>query len=333
MSNDSVFLSVVICAYTQDRWSGLLDAIASVQHQSQLPSEIVLVIDHNPSLFERACQEISGVKIVENHEPQGLSGARNTGIANSSGQIIAFMDEDAVASDNWLESLLGGYSNKDVLGVGGEVRPLWATSVPGWFPEEFLWVVGCSYRGLPKTLAPVRNPIGCNMTFRKDTLQAAGGFRNGMGRIGTIPVGCEETELSIRLRQIYPGATILYQPEAVIYHQVPAWRAGWSYFIRRCFAEGLSKAMVIQYVGSNDGLSSERDYTARTLPQGVIEGIKDTFSHKDINGLKRAGAIMVGLVMTAIGFVIGRVRINRTRSGMALPDTSAITETSNQFYL
>ncbi len=333
MLRNSVFLSVVICAYTQDRWSSLLEAIASVQRQSQPPSEIVLVIDHNPALFEQARQEISGVNIVENNEAQGLAGARNTGIAHSNGQIIAFMDEDAVAADNWLESLIGGYSNKDVLGVGGEVRPLWTTNMPGWFPEEFQWVVGCSYKGLPNTLAPVRNPIGCNMTFRKDVLLAAGGFRNGMGRIGTIPVGCEETELSIRLRQIFPGATILYQPEAVIYHQVPEWRIGWSYFTRRCFAEGTSKAMVTQFVGSSDGLSSERDYTAKTLPLGVLRGITDTFSQKNFNGLKRAGAIMIGLLLTTAGFVSGIIRVNRKRPGMVLPDASVIPETSRQLYL
>jgi cellulose synthase/poly-beta-1,6-N-acetylglucosamine synthase-like glycosyltransferase len=118
------------------------------------------------------------------------------------------MDEDATAAPDWLERLTHGYDSDEVLGVGGTIDPLWLTGRPAWFPAEFDWVVGCTYRGLPETANRVRNLIGCNMSFRREVFQQVGGFRSGIGRIGLRPVGCEETELCIRLNQHIRGCFV-----------------------------------------------------------------------------------------------------------------------------
>ena len=333
MSDDTLSISIVMCAYTEDRWSDLVMAISSVKRQTVPVSEIILVIDHNQSLFERAQETFRDVYVIENHDAPGLSGARNSGIACAQGQIICFMDEDAIASSSWIETLLSGYSNAQIIGVGGEVKPLWAGATPGWIPEEFYWVVGCSYTGLPETASPVRNPIGCNMSFRKDALLAAGGFRNGIGRIGTIPVGCEETELSIRIRQIFPDTTILYQPEAVVYHRVPEWRTTWSYFAKRCYAEGLSKSKVTQFVGTADGLSSERKYTSITLPKGIARGIRNTFRYGEVDGIKRAGSIVAGLMLTTSGYLIGKIGSTKPKGGPTTVNSEVAHDMSGQIIL
>lgn len=137
--------------------------------------------------------------------------------------------------------------------------------------------------------------------------QASGGFRNDMGRIGSIPAGCEETELCIRARHRFPGKTLLYQPEAKVKHRVPSIRANWRYFQSRCYAEGISKALVANYVGSGDGLASERDYTFHTLPEGVSRGINEAISQGKPAGLLRASTIIAGLLMTAAGYLVGSI--------------------------
>jgi hypothetical protein len=194
-----------------------------------------------------------------------------------------------------------------VLGVGGAIVPVWAAGRPGWFPEEFDWVVGCTYRGMPDTAAPVRNLIGCNMSFRRRVFEAVGGFRSGIGRIGTRPAGCEETELCIRVRQRWPEGVLLYEPSARVYHRVPASRARWRYFHARCYYEGRSKAAVARFVGAGDGLASERAYTLRTLPRGFALGLADALRLEDMAGLARAGTIAAGLGATAAGYLIGAV--------------------------
>ena len=302
--NNALNVSVIICAYTEDRWNDLVAAVQSVRTQSSPAHEIIVVIDHNPRLLERTRSEIPGIVVVDNSEPRGLSGARNSGLAVSRGDVIAFMDEDAAAARDWLQRLMSGYNNPDVIGVGGAIEPVWVSGRPRWFPSEFDWVVGCTYRGMPTTSAPVRNLIGCNMSFRREAFEAVGGFRSGIGRVGTRPVGCEETELCIRARQHWPEKTFLYDPEARVYHRVPSTRVGWSYFRSRCYSEGLSKALVSQFVGADDGLASERTYTFRTLPSGVLRNLAGVV-RGDLAGPLRAGAITSGLAITTIGYAVG----------------------------
>ena len=299
-------VSVVICAYTEDRWDDLVDAVASLRHQTRAPLETVLVIDHNPELLERVERELTGVVAVENSEQRGLSGARNTGVSRARGEIVAFLDDDAVADLDWCEQLSRHYADRRVIGVGGRAEAAWLEGRPSTFPEEFDWVVGCSYRGVPEVTTAIRNPIGANMSFRADVLQEVGGFRSGVGRIGTRPVGCEETEFSIRAAETRPGGTILYEPAARVSHRVPPTRGSWRYFRSRCYAEGLSKAIVAGWVGSSPALSSERAYTLRTLPLGVLRGMADAV-RGDLAGLGRAAAIVTGLAITSAGYCVGRL--------------------------
>lgn len=307
-------VSVIICAYTDRRWPVLVDAVGSALTQDPPPLEVVLVIDHNDELLAKARGQFSGdarVVVLANAERQGLSGARNTGVAQARGDVVAFLDDDAVARPGWLESLTAAYAgDAQVVGTGGVALPRWETGKPDWFPEEFLWVVGCSYVGLPTEPAPIRNPIGANMAFRRAACADAGGFSHGIGRVGKTPLGCEETELSIRVRAANDGATILQVPGAAVDHLVTAERVEWEYFRRRCWAEGLSKALVTDSVGHDAGLASERTYATRTLPLGVVRGVRDAL-RGDLHGLRRAGAIVAGLAITTAGFVRGTVARRR----------------------
>jgi len=307
MKQSAQDVSIVICTYTAARWQDLIAAVESVRAQPVSAHEIIVVVDYNPSLLERVCRQIPGVVVVENSEARGLSGARNSGIAAAGGAIIAFLDDDAIAAPDWLERLRERYTDPRVIGVGGAIRPLWQGGRPAWFPEEFDWVVGCTYRGMPRATAPVRNLIGCNMSFRREVFQSIGGFRSGIGRVGTRPVGCEETELCIRAGQHWPDRALIYEPHAYVDHRVPLGRARWDYFCSRCYAEGCSKALLARFVGTADGLASERAYTLRTLPRGVAGGLADAVRHGDPTGLARAGAILAGLAMTGMGYMAGVV--------------------------
>ena len=300
-------ISVIICAYNEKRWDDLVAAVESVRQQTLPATEIIIVIDHNPQLLKRVQDHIPDVIVVENTEVRGLSGARNSGIAVARGHIVVFLDDDAVATPGWLMFLNEAFSDPQVLGVGGPVIPLWLDKEPTWLPEEFHWVVGCTYRGMPDTTKIIRNLIGANMSFRREVFDTVGGFRSEIGRVGTQPLGCEETELCIRACQCWPQRSFLYQPHASVFHWVPGSRACWRYFCSRCYSEGISKAFVSQYVGVKDSLASERIYTFRTLPQGVLHGVIDALFHRDLSGFARAGAILSGLAMTAVGYLVGSI--------------------------
>lgn len=300
-------VAVVICAYTEARWELIVNAVGSIEGQTRPAAQLILVVDHNDTLLERARAAWPAHLVVANGHQRGLSGARNTGLDHASGMgVVAFLDDDAVAHATWLERLTAPFSHPEVAGVGGSVRPAWETGQPGWFPSEFLWVVGCSHSGMPDSFSSVRNPIGAGMAFRRDLIVEVGGFNEQVGRVGTLPVGCEETELSIRVRKL--GWDIVYDPAAVVDHVVPVERGRLSYFVRRCVAEGRSKAMVAQLSGTSGALASERTYVRRMLPLGVVYGVRQAvLGPRRPDGLARAAAIPVGLVMTTFGYLSSTV--------------------------
>jgi GT2 family glycosyltransferase len=299
-------VSVVICAYTLERWTELLAAVWSIRRQSLPPKEIIVVVDHNAELRRRLRFQLPDVKVIDNTDERGLAAARNTGVAAATGSIVAFLDDDAVADLDWLRRLVAGYADPDVVGVGGSVEPLWEAGRPRGFPSEFDWVVGCTYRGMPAVASVVRNVIGANMSFRREALLRSGSFHPEIGRIGTHPVGCEETDLCIRATRDVPNTKILYEPEARVSHRVPPQRSGWAYFKARCYGEGLSKATVARRVGLRTGLASERSHALKQLPRAVARGISDAL-RGDLYGLVRAAAVIAGLTVTTFGFAVGMI--------------------------
>jgi GT2 family glycosyltransferase len=307
-------ISVVICAYTERRWTDIVAAVASVQAQTRPPVRTILVVDHNSRLLERARAAFPELAVVANTGRPGLSGGRNTGVAHAVGDVVAFLDDDARAEPDWLERLAAGYSNPSVVGVGGSAAPVWPGRRPRWLPPEFDWVVGCSFVGLPTTAAPVRNLIGANMSFRREVFDTVGGFTEGLGRVGSRPLGCEETELAIRLGQVRAGSRLVYEPAAVVHHRVTVDRAAWRYFCARCFAEGISKALVSRRVGARDALETERRYVRSVLPRAIVRGLDPRRRNRSAR-VASAGAIVAGVLLAGAGYARGLLRAGAPGTG------------------
>ncbi len=288
-------------------------AVAKTLDQLLSADEVLVVIDHNAALMKRATDSFVGpagdtpnqpqIRVLANANERGLSGARNTGVAAAHGDLIVFLDDDAQPHTDWLAQLTSAFRDSSVIGTGGVALPSWEAEPPKWLPTEFLWVVGCSYKGLPERSVEIRNPIGANMAFRRDVILRAGGFTDGIGRVGRTPLGCEETEFSIRATETTRGR-IIQQPAAIVSHLVPAERMRLGYFVRRCWAEGISKAIVSRLTGRSSALESERRYTTRTLPLGVIRAVGDGI-RGDASGVARAAAIITGLLVTTAGYLRG----------------------------
>jgi GT2 family glycosyltransferase len=241
-----------------DRLGNVLGCIESLKRQTMLPKEIILALDPDQNLIEFYKSRIpDDVKIVVS-EGNGLSYARNTGVKNAEGEIVAFIDDDAVADSDWLKNLIENY-NPCVIGVGGLIKPIWESGRSVWFPEELDWIFGCSYKGLPEEKTYVRNPIGCNMSFRKSVFEKVGYFKIDVGRLGRRLLGSEETEFSIRATEKILGSKIVFDPSAVVYHAVPKGRTRLTYVIKRACYEGLSKAMISSR-GFNPLATSSTEY-------------------------------------------------------------------------
>lgn len=297
--------SVVICTYAEARFAQLQAAVASVAAQRTACAQLVIVVDHNQQLLRRARAEFTGALVLPNAGQPGLSAARNTGTGAATGDIVVFLDDDAAAEPAWLGHLLAPYADRNVLGVGGVALPVWEQAQPPWWPAEFNWVIGCSYAGQPRQRAPIRNLMGCTMSFRRAVLQEAGGFDSALGRQAAGAAGGEETELCLRLAARHRQGIFIHEPAAVVHHQVPGARGTFAYFRARCYAEGKSKAVVAQRAGAAPALASERSYASTVLPAAAARYLRCTRPGAAASAAA-AGAMACGLLAAGAGFLHGR---------------------------
>jgi GT2 family glycosyltransferase len=297
-------VSVIISTYTKERFQDVNRCLVSLKGQTLQPTEIILVLDPKEDLVDFYSSRFSSdVKIVVS-DNIGLSYARNAGIKNAKGEIVAFIDDDAKADEQWLERLLASYEDPAVVGVGGRINPRWEGQRPFWFPEELNWIVGCSYKGQPLKRKAIRNPIGCNMSFRRSIFRDVGYFRSDIGRFGKALLCNEETEFSVRALKSIANSQILYEPSAVVHHSISKERGRLKYLWRRSFYEGLSKAIITGKSFGSETLSTEDIYLKYLFSVSIPNRLKKAYEMKNTVELL---AIFISIFGVFAGFVSGRI--------------------------
>jgi glucosyl-dolichyl phosphate glucuronosyltransferase len=330
--------TVIIPAYTLDRWELLADAVASVEAQTRAPIELILCIDHNLELLER-CIERWGTQVsaggfpilvvpnrFEQHDKGsgthekahgskrrfGAGWARNSGAEIAQGEILVFLDDDAAAEPDWLEKLLEPYRLSETVGVGGAPLPAYETSRPAWFPANFDWVFGCAYDGLPKSLSPLGHLIGANMSVRRDVFEEIGGFHS---------IDFDDLDLCMRVASHRPDQKLLYEPRAIVHHYVPAQRVEWRYFWRRCFFVNREKVEAFADMGGAANMRAERDFVRKAITSQLAANVRDVASGQLV-GLSRLGAMLIGMAMAALGHLVGRGQMALRRRSRSTPIAS-----------
>lgn len=312
-------VSVVIPCHTERQWPDLVGAVRSVRAQSLQPAEVVVVVDHNPALYARARTEFTGVTVLENAFRRGASGNRNTGAFHTTAPIIALLDGDSRAHPDWLARLVAPFADPHVIGTGGAITPAWESWQPSWFPAEFLWAVGGSYEGMPKTTSPTRNVWSASMAVRREAFDLVGGFRDGFGKVGDR-ARPEDTDLCVRMSWA-SGGHWMYVPGAIIEHPVPVERTRFGFFLARCFSEGRGKIEMSRLLGPQPSLGHERDYLRRTVPRAVGRGLAAALRGHGVRHAATAGAALAGVTAAGVGGVVEVLRPHRR-------DTTAVRATA-----
>jgi glucosyl-dolichyl phosphate glucuronosyltransferase len=300
-------VSIVITCFTDKRWSQLSAAINSALGQTLAAEEIIVVVDGNDDLLPRVEHRWPELRVMANQFDRGASGARNTGAFQARSPIVAFLDDDAEANPKWLELLVQCFDDDSVVGVGGGATAAWVDRQPTWFPDEFAWVVGASYRGLHDDVAEVRNVWAENMAVRTERFLEVGGFRLGFGKVGTRSRP-EDTDLCIRMAA--NRGRWLYVPAAQVAHHVPAERSTFAFFLRRCFVEGEGKAELARLT-SFGSLSTERDYLRQVIPRAIYRDLREAVANRRLPPATRACAMVAGLASAAAGYARGQLLASR----------------------
>ncbi len=247
----SIKLSAIIC--THNRSGFLKKAILSLKNQSVTDNDYEIIVVDNVStddtkeLVLGLMQEVRNLHYVYESE-LGLSHARNRGIREAKGEIVAFLDDDAIASPKWIETILHVFKTVEPMPgcVGGKIDLIWEAPRPVWLSDRMRPCLGYLDMSDKPTILGKNHWIGGgNIAFPKNILDKLGGFEAGLGRIGSKLLSNEEIYLLQRIR--YLGYNCWYHPDMLIHHHVLASRLNKKWFKSRYYWQGVSMAITFVY--------------------------------------------------------------------------------------
>lgn len=222
-------VSAIIASYRPGKC--LYRCIRSLNEQTVLPDEIIIGVDSFDT-YKVLTDKKSEVPIsVGVSGTTGVSAARNSASKWATGDVLAFIDDDAYAQRKWVEEIHKTFQDPSVSCAGGKVIPVFERRS---IPEHWYWIIGCTGRST--------RPIGSNMAIRKTDFDECGKFTENLGRIKkTLNIG-EETELVLKLES--RNKKVVWNPEMVVNHWCPDRRLDWTYILSRAYKEGTGKKII-----------------------------------------------------------------------------------------
>ena len=249
--------SVIFCTYNREKY--IYNAMKSIAEQdfSSQDYEIVLVNNNSTDSTESICNQFQKdyPHIVFRYfleTNQGLSYARNRGVAESRGEILVFVDDDATAFDHYLSSIdILFKEHPSVRACGGPIQPVYEVTKPKWLSHYTEQLIGGAlYEG--DSVKPFRNgryPGGGNSAFRKEIFDIYGLFNVELGRKGTGLIGAEEKDLYDRLTR--GKEQFFYLPQMGIYHYIPEKKLTEAHFRELTYSIGKSERIRTKAVSEN----------------------------------------------------------------------------------
>lgn len=299
-------VSVVLCTYDESMYDEFREAAESVLNQSYDNVELVVIVDGTDAVCDRAVTDYGNEGVVTIHcndENVGLLESRNTGAELASGDIVAFIDDDAVADEQWVEELVRSYEKQDAVAAGGKMVGEWVAGKPRFLPAEFYWLVGVTHRGFADGSGYVRNTFGSNISFRRDVFLDLGGFDTDIGgRKGAKNLQGGETELCARLHDEY-GEQVWYNPHAVVAHKVFDYRTELTWLLNRAFWQGYSKRAMESIVPDSSG--EENEFLRLLLTTFAPERVKRVVRERSTTEFLQFVMLFVCTLVVGLGYLYG----------------------------
>lgn len=233
-----VCATVIVCTY--NRCSSLIDtlnALASQRVQKGMTWEIIVVDNNSHDSTRETVRNFAAdnplLQVRYAFEGnQGLSHARNRGVALANGTFLLFTDDDVLPRQDWLQTVVNAMDEFGCEGCGGYIEPIWETQPPSWLTERFYGYLALKIdlRGPRAIHLSEEPPFGANMAFTRKAFHRVGLFDVSLGRKGSELAGGEEVDVFRRLLEA--GGSVMYIPQARVAHKVEASRLTKRYFRR-----------------------------------------------------------------------------------------------------
>jgi glycosyltransferase involved in cell wall biosynthesis len=268
--NNPLKLSVIICTYNREKY--IYNALRSLAENAFPPARYeLLVVDNNStddtasecSRFRAAFPAVDYRYVVETQ--QGLSHARNRGIAEATGDVLVFMDDDAVAEPGYLARMAAFFAQTPgAAACGGRIYPNFESRRPRWMSHFLLSLTSSIDLGdRTKAFSRRQFPVGANMAARSGIFKKHGLFNPELGRKGDNLDGAEEKDFFFRLRDA--GEPIYYVPDAIVQHCVPDRRLTFDFFRRQALGIGKSERIRAKSI-------SQIEYIKSVIREGLKWG-------------------------------------------------------------
>jgi glycosyltransferase involved in cell wall biosynthesis len=304
-----MLVSVVLCTYALDAYDHFTEAADSVLAQTHDGVELVVVVDGTDEVFERVQADYGShedVLLHCNDANRGLLESRNRGAKLANGDVVAFIDDDAVAEESWIETLAAAYKAHDAVAAGGRMTAEWVAGKPSFLPEEFYWLVGVTHRGFADGEGEVRNTFGSNISFRREVFLDLGGFDPEIGgRQGDANLQGGETELCARMHTEY-GEGVYYVPDAEVAHKVFEYRTRPSWLFDRAFWQGYSKRAMETLAPDSGG--EETAFLGRLLTEFVPGRLRTFLTDPSFRRLAQLGTLFALTGTVGAGYLYGALK-------------------------
>ncbi|MBR1716085.1 MAG: glycosyltransferase family 2 protein [Paludibacteraceae bacterium] len=240
-------LTAIICTYNRARYVGkLLESIAA-NDLAKTEYELLLVDNNCTDNTREVCEAFAAahpdvIFRYTTESEQGLSAAKNRGIKEAKGDIIVYIDDDALVDPWYLRTYAEWFAtHPETMACGGPIEPLYETSEPDWMTPytKALLTAWMNYGEKVREYPRGRYPGGGNAAYRKEVFEQVGGFNTALGRKGGNLMGSEEKDIFDKMHTL--NMQILYLPEPVLHHCIPQAKLEKPYFDRLTLQMGISE--------------------------------------------------------------------------------------------
>ncbi len=310
-------ISIIAPFFNRQRLGDVKELLDSIEAQQYNDIETLVVAERSQQLADEISSYVKekgykGARVLFNQGEWGSYSARNLGIEQATGEIIAFIDDDALLLPGWAEETARHYAeDESVIGLTGPILPQWQGKNMSWFPKEFYWIFSCTYWDWTEK-RDVRNGYGTNISFRRQAFDTCGVFKNNLegeekGKSDWQRPGVKETEFSVRVTAA-TGKSIVYNPAIKVKHKVYAYRLSTAFIMRRAYWEGYGKAWFKDWSRRLDSHVLATEYSLlRRIFFNLIPGSLGLLFRKPLVAVRRLWITGLALACVGSGYLFYRI--------------------------
>ncbi len=304
-----MLISVIVSTYSPERLGDVKRLITSLEVQNDKGFELVVIVDENQRLCSDIKQTLSNTtiakwRVVLNCMNNGLAHSRNIGIKKTTGEVVAFIDDDAIADPGWISSIRRVFTNPQVGAATGDIIPRWEKPNMAWFPKELHWIISCSYSITPTRRCHIDRGFGADMAFSREALIRVGSFDERFGINKNRWLGGEDTDLFLRVKDA--GYHVIFEPDMRVRHTIYASRITLPKIVNRSVAQGMGSYYIRRYSDVEIPVYSSQEYLFKLASDFIPRSIRNVFSRRTILTIREISTVSISMISIAAGALLAR---------------------------